>query len=405
MENDRSPVKEGRFFSLSYGEGQSSDKSEHFNQKWFRLLLDRMMDKLLWKTGAEGIRAVFLCGSLATGEGSVILVQGKPLFISDLDLVMVVDSGRLHRKILGMKKELGAVCEASVEEASFAGGVSVGVRHTSELPGLPPSPLVMDMKERALTLYGDQSLKNRIGVERVSEAEGIRLLENRISGFLGSAALRGKNDNVSKVLLAYSIARVYTDILSVFLIYQGRYIPGYRARLKLIEMTEESLSYPVPEDLMDKMNKWTGYKISPYFPDPEWSQEDHWQKAGRDLIYYWRVFRSGAEGAGKPPAIEELLGEALSRHSLRDRIRRWSGKLGKLQLLAGLPGAVFINRGILRFTPREMINLYGVGVLEAIIKNGEEYEVRYPDGNFGFKSDKAGIAAAELYNLWKNINK
>lgn len=405
MEKDRSPEKTGKPYIPMSMEGLSPEESETWNQHWFKRTLYGMVDRLLSRTGSEGVLAVFLCGSFATSEGAVIVEQGRPLFVSDLDLVMVVDSQQLHREILGAKKELGSLCEEAGEGAIFVGGISVGVYHISELPGLPPSPLVLDMKKRAVTLFGDGGIRERIGAERVSEEQGVRLLENRISAFLGSAALRESDDPIRQVLLAYSVARVYTDILSVFLIFQGRYIPGYRDRLKLIQGSGESSSYQVPEQLLDKIGKWTGYKVNPFLPDREMDLEDLWKEAGGDILYHWSIFRSGAGMTGNPPSIDELLGKATSRRSLKERIRRWSGKLGGFRLLAALPAGVFLDRGLMRFTPGELINLSGVKVLKGLVERGEQSQVEYPERDFRFSKNKAGIAAAELYKLWKDINK
>lgn len=405
MEKDRSPEKTGKPCIPMSMEGLSPEKSEPWNQEWFERMLHGMVDRLLSRTGSEGVLAVFLCGSFATAEGALIIEQGRPLFISDLDLVMVVDSQQLHREILSAKKELGSLCEKEGNGVTFVGGISVGVYHISELPGLPPSPLVLDMKERAVTLFGEDCIKDRIGVERVSEEQGVRLLENRISAFLGSAALREADDPVRKVLLAYSVAKVYTDILSVFLIFKGRYIPGYRDRLKMVKGSGESSSYQVPEQLLEKIGKWTGYKVTPFLPDREMNLEDIWKEAGRDILYYWSIFRSGTEGAGNPPSIDEIIGKAASRRSLKERIMLWSGKLGGLRLLAAIPAAVFLDRGLLRFTPGELINLSGVRVLKGFIERGGQSQVEYPERDFRFRKNKAGIAAEELYKLWKDINK
>ena len=405
MENDRSPEKTGKLYIPMSMEGLPPEESEPWNQEWFGRMLRGMVDRLLSRTGSGGVMAVFLCGSFATAEGAVIIEQGRPLFISDLDLVMVVDSQQLHQEILSAKKELGSLCEEAGKGATFVGGISVGVYHISELPGLPPSPLVLDMKERAVTLFGEAGIKERIEVERVSEEQGVRLLENRISAFLGSAALIEGDDPVRQVLLAYSVARVYTDILSVFLIFQGRYIPGYHDRLKLIKGSGESSSYQVPEQLLDKIGKWTGYKVNPFLPDREMDLEDLWKETGGDILHHWSIFRSGAGRTGNPPSIDELLGKATSRRSLKERIRRWSGKLGGFRLLAALPAAVFLDRGLMRFTPGELINLSGVRVLKGLVERGEQSQVEYPERDFRFSKNKAGIAAAELYKLWKDINK
>jgi len=405
MEKDRSPEKTGKPYIPMSMEGLSPQKSELWNQEWFERMLHGMVDRLLSRTGSEGVLAVFLCGSFATAEGAVIIEQGRPLFISDLDLIMVVDSQQLHREILSAKKELGLLCKEAGDGATFLGGISVGVYHISELPGLPPSPLVLDMKERAVTLFGEVGIKDRIEVERVSEEQGVRLLENRISAFLGSAALREGDGPIRKVLLAYSVAKVYTDILSVFLIYQGRYIPGYRERLKMVQGSGGNSSYQVPEKLLDKIRKWTGYKVTPFQPDREMNLEDLWKEAGGDILYHWSIFRSGRGRTGNPPSIDELLGKAASRRSLKERIRKWSGILGGLRLMAALPAAVFLDRGLLRFTPGELINLSGVRVLKGLIERGGQSQVKYPERDFRFRKNKAGIAAAELYKLWKDINK
>lgn len=405
MDNDRLSFPDGGFFDLPSEKIKSSEKARHWNHRWFGQLLNEIVNMILEETGEEGVRGIFLCGSFATGEGTVIIREGKPVLISDIDLVVVVDSDRLHHRILGRRKNAGSMCERLTAEALFVGGISVGVYHISELPSLPPSPLVFDIREKAVTLYGNSGIREEISMVSVTEEEGLRLLENRVPALLGSLPLRSSNDFISKVELAYSISKVYTDILVLILIFQNRYVPGYRARLELAKELYCSEGSMIPGTMIEKIERWTEYKLCPRADGLTDQAELEWEEAGSDLLHYWRVFRSGGRDRENPPGVTDLIPSLKSRYSLRDRIRRWKKFLKELPFTERLTRAVSLNTEILNLIPAEMINREGIRILDLLLERGEGSRLIFYGNGLRTFSGNAAEAAGSLYRLWSRLNK
>ncbi|MBD3179552.1 MAG: hypothetical protein GF417_07995 [Candidatus Latescibacteria bacterium] len=406
MANQRPGRHGGRFFSICGDNPQSSKKSERFNNSWFKLLLERITDKLLSETGREGVLGIYLCGSFATGEGTVIVRGDEALFISDLDLVMLVDSLDLHARILRDRKRLGVICQGLSEEAVFTEGISVGVYHLSELPELVPSPLTLDMKQKAVTLFGDRDLPDRIRAEEVTEYEGIRLLENRACSLMGSIHLSGSSDPASRIELAYSISRVYTDILTAILIFRKRYLPGYRARLKELRAVREEEKDILSEEIFSRIAEWTEYKLCPSERDPGEDIWKKWELAGRDLIDHWRIFRSKRPGKEvQSRGVEEILGEYRSRYTLWQRLKRWAGYLGRFSPFRRLWKILYLNRSILRLAPSELVTYTGIRVLNHITEGSKKSSVLSYGRGFARMRAEATKDAASLHELWTEVNK
>ncbi|MBN1165277.1 MAG: hypothetical protein JXB45_11905, partial [Candidatus Krumholzibacteriota bacterium] len=91
------------------------------------------------RVGEENIKGIFLCGSFARGEGSLAEVGGCPAFLSDIDLVLVLNNPEAHRIYWARRTELGAACESLLPGATFIGHPEVGILLYRELSTLPAS--------------------------------------------------------------------------------------------------------------------------------------------------------------------------------------------------------------------------------------------------------------------------
>ena len=94
--------------------------------------------------GREAVEAVFLCGSLAAREETIVLESETPILLSDIDLVAVVTPNEVARAWFPRRSELASACEAvaAVEERFLSDGPDgvASLDGTSAIVGLGGQP-------------------------------------------------------------------------------------------------------------------------------------------------------------------------------------------------------------------------------------------------------------------------
>ncbi|HVO76597.1 MAG TPA: hypothetical protein VMT60_01305, partial [Candidatus Bathyarchaeia archaeon] len=114
------------------------ERTKGFIPEFARVIEERL--------GADTLEAVFLCGSFALGEETVVLETEPPVLLSDVDLVAIVRSLDALSMWAPRRAELGAACESIMSDVRFSGRVDVGVMLAADLAALPPRPGVFDMR-------------------------------------------------------------------------------------------------------------------------------------------------------------------------------------------------------------------------------------------------------------------
>jgi hypothetical protein len=239
------------------------NKWRDFPSECARLIADRI--------GGGAIEAIFLCGSLAAGDETVIMEEGRIVLLSDVDLVVVLK--RLEDLLAWgpRRAELGEACEALMPDVCFAGRVDVGVMLPEDLARLPARPGVYDMRERGKVLKGNAKILDRIPrfpPSDITVRESIILVENRIVTLIDSRPERPVAGDMDRYARWYRVARAYTDIAAASLSIAGMYVPGYAERRDLIraEVTRDTgglLAKLVSGDALRAIDRWTRFKLDP----------------------------------------------------------------------------------------------------------------------------------------------
>ena len=208
--------------------------------------LDRFLDRcagLIVEAADEGrIVACILCGSFATGEGSIVEESDKSIFLSDVDIVAVADDLDTHRSIRVRRNEIGEACESLLPGVEFAGRVDVGVLLAGEFGELPHSPGIHDMRKNGRVLRGPEDMLLRIperAPSTIGADQALRLVENRVPPLLLSHGAAGSAGG-DRWRFIYAISRVYTDIATAALCLAGRYESGYALRARRFAGVAES---------------------------------------------------------------------------------------------------------------------------------------------------------------------
>lgn len=383
---------------------------EHFNP-----FVGRCAELIAGRIGPGDVRAVILGGSFALCEGSVFHDGGKPTFLSDVDLLVIVDSRESLFRALAMKNELGAACEGLFPEAVFSGRVDVGAVTVGELPFFPRSPGVYNMRHCGRVLYGSRQVLREIpdfGKGELDQHEAAILLENRMSSLLGCLPGEKTGSEPGRREFMYQIARAYTDILAAVLVSAGEYLPGYRERWRFVSdnRAEGKLSELIDPGTVDRAGKWTEFKIDPSAGMPgidEGSLSEIWLEASGETFRTWARIASRAAGripARSPlPDAESIFRNRKPRMRALDNLRSWKILLGERGVKDGISLIVSKRTRMLKASPAEEIRKGSVILTEKALREGTGCAVDSPPGDFPYTGGTWREAAESCHTAWRKL--
>jgi hypothetical protein len=258
------------------------------------------------EAGAGNVTGLILLGSFASREGSVAIAGGAPVFLSDIDLLLVVSGREAHEKLYTQRTRIAADCEDLLPGAIFDGRIDLGVMTRDELPAMPHSPGVFDIKKSGMVLHGDESLKSLLPSfppDAIGAREALRLLENRMAAFLGYLPLDDGGGEIERLRFLYGISKVYTDIITGTMSAHGKYMSGYAERAG-----HEGLENMLGAGPAETAARWTRFKIDPTGEQPplDVDREKEWLAAAGDLLAARDRVRGMTDGDSKdrPPSVD-----------------------------------------------------------------------------------------------------
>ncbi len=338
-----SPSKPPRgVFSLERSCGDSVLESWYSDV--FPGFMERCRDLIIDEAGAGNVEGLILSGSFASCEGAVMMLGGDPVFLSDIDLLLVTSTPASHAGIYSRRAAAGKACEKLLPGARFDGRVDIGVMTWGELAAMPRSPGVFDMREKGVLLRGGSDLLARLPdftAGEIGPGEAVRLLENRMAALLGNRPGTDQPEGLDLYRFLYGISRVYTDIVTASLCEAGMYLPGYGARSDFISSSAEASEVrgKLGDSLVADAVKWTGFKIDPG-AEEVWTADSRashlWLEAAGDLL---AVRDSISRKAGRPAADGRL--------RQMDLLRAWKTVAAALPLIKRfmlLAGALLSGR-------------------------------------------------------------
>ncbi len=360
--------------------------------------IEQCRDLIVEEAGAGNVAGLFLAGSFASSEGSVVILGGAPVFLSDIDLLLVVSSPATHALLYPRKSEIGRACEALLPDAVFESTIDVGVMTRDELAGLPHSPGIFDMRETGLLLHGEDEIRRRFPSfdrSEIGAAEALKLLENRMAAFLGVRPATDSPAGRPLYRFLYGVSRVYTDIVTAALCAGGIYRSGYRARAEFLASPESS---EIREELGDafaaEAAMWTRFKVDPD-AGKVWTGKEQaamvWSKAAADLL----------EARDTIARNNNVYGRRSPKRRPLDLLRLWKNAApdrrgsGRLRLLA---------EGLLSGQePGERVREASVNLIRHAVNDGTSSDIGsapggYPHGG-GSWEDAASITEAEWRRL------
>jgi hypothetical protein len=386
-------------------------RSRTFLSECARLVESRIGDKEL--------EAIFLCGSFAAGDESIVLETDPPILLSDVDLVAVVQSLDALVAWNRRKAELGAACEELWREVRFSGRVDVGVMLAGDLAAMPARPGVFDMRALGKVLGGDPAILERIPAYAPSDItarEAVILVENRGVSLLDARPGKPVDGGTEPYGSLYRIARAYTDIAAAALSIAGAYVPGYAARGERIRSMagtggNDFLSSLIDPALRGKIERWTAFKLEPssaaagaYAGSP--GIDRLWEEAANDLLAFWKRAVTGAldgrrESAGlSAGALSGRTGPSASR---RDNLRAWKAYLSRVSVPRRIALCAALGKRLLSRNPIDAVRGEGMRLLEHRLTLGAAVPAPGARGGFPYRGGSWDRAAEELCSAWNDI--
>ncbi|MBI4241959.1 MAG: hypothetical protein HY613_09595 [Candidatus Rokubacteria bacterium] len=183
--------------------------------------------------GAERLEAVILTGSLARGEGSVLLGRDRPRLLGDVEFLLILrppyDWAAARRQTVELSgratREIGEGGRVASIEFTPA-GLSY-LRHS-----VRPCIFAYDLRAHGRVVHGRPNILAEIrpfGVQAIPGQDALELVMNRIVELLMLEAGVGGN-GVDGDARAYHLVKTVLDLAGSALAFAGRYVSRYAER-------------------------------------------------------------------------------------------------------------------------------------------------------------------------------
>lgn len=402
------------FFRITGRNSENPFKKNSFHNN-FRNYLDRCAELLVDRAGKNRVKGILLSGSFSLGEGSISFDSGSPTLLSDIDLLVVVESLDIHYRLLKIKQELSEACEMLFLKTSFMGHIDIGVVMLEEFKSFPRSPGSYDMRRYGVVLFGNPFIPKLLpdfGSDGISGREGVRLLENRIASLLGAYPSKEISSVNEQYRFLYQIAKAYMDILTAGLCVAGCYVPGYEKRW---EFLNKSGIRELPEGLITgkivkKAKRWLDFKLDPSLERigiPEKDYDEIWFEAAGDVMKCWKRYeaylQAGDYRSSDLSEASSLLKARRTKRWKRDNLRAWKGYLS--QCPPGRRLSIILPRIIsMPFKPPvEIVRAEGVRLLDHAVAAGPGGDAQVLPCGFSYGKVAWKEAALELNRQWQML--
>jgi hypothetical protein len=272
------------------------------------------------------LRAVVLTGSLARNEGTFIEDQGSFKLLGDCDVFLLFhDSSALPSSEEVSRFDQEAM--KALADAGISGIVGSSAIHSDYLQKLEPNIFSYELRTNADVLCGDQECLKLIpsfGPEQIPLEDAWRMLCNRMVECLEHmpALLDGQPLSMNG---AQSVAKLYLDMTTSLLVFLRKYRPSYKERLQQLELIAQEQPSLVPfsaDEFLQRVNKFTNWKLSPRTAIPADVEALRAAIAYAHLLYR---FELETLTSTKGQASDSVLGERWAKKQpLAKRLRGWA---------------------------------------------------------------------------------
>jgi hypothetical protein len=328
--------------------------------------------------------AIVLLGSLARGEGTALVREGRTFVLSDLDLAVLfrtaAERERAARELPGVTREFAR----AMRSWGLLGPVDAGAFSLAQLPVLSARPGTREFKRSGKVISGDRAAlagAAEIAAERIPREEALALCENRLLELLWAhpALERGRP---APLAAAYAGGKAVLDGTLARLVCAGSCPDGVRERLAAAEtLLGSAAPGSAAAERLEALRFWTQFKLEPeetalakrYGGESAHAADGGradaaacaraWREGARHLLALYRETLEesggggGAAGGGAAGFADAAAWRRAARRApLRRRARRWLELWRKRRALGHRRGgADWLFVRALRGTPEHLL--------------------------------------------------
>lgn len=312
---------------------------------------------------ARELEAVILVGSLARGEGSVLLGPGDGLrLLGDVEMLVILRGVTDWRGARRAMAALGAEATAGLGRRGRVASIEytpADVRYLQRR--VRPSIFAWDLLQHGKVLSGRPDILEEMKgfeVGDIPRADALELVMNRIVELLDAPEVRGGDPD--PLAAAYRLDKTTLDLAGATLAFCGRHVSRYGLRplalAELVRSAPERLPAAVADALVAELPGACRAKLQPtreVLLRAGRSERDRVLARAREL-WSWqagRLYASTRRDATTPDLVRRYLGA----EPLRERIRGWVKFLvHPLRPSGSVLAARRLSRLVLTASPRRL---------------------------------------------------
>jgi hypothetical protein len=285
--------------------------------------INRVVAEVCTRHWSARLRSCVLTGSMARDEASFVETgigwkalgdaEYLGIFASAADLPSAGESRMVDEEIAAQLAREGIECPTSVSPVA-----------PEYLLGMRPHIFGYELRACGQPICGDRDVLSLIpdfGPTEIPLEDGWRLLCNRMLEMLEAAAEDGAGEK-----LAYRTGKLYLDMATSFLLFEGAYLPGYRMRAaKLAERVRvPAAGDPFPAAEFSRKVSMCAELKAGGAPAASFREVLSCREAVAYCRQLWRWESAILFGLSAGAGDDDLWRAALRSQGWADRIRGWA---------------------------------------------------------------------------------
>lgn len=376
-----------------------------------RSIVERSVSFIVSEIGPEHLEAIVLAGSLARGEGSVLLRPSGLRLLGDAEFLVVL---RSPFDWDAARREMVKLSQHASRDIGEDGCLAVIEYQPAGLMyfrrNVQPSIFAYDLLHHGKVIWGRSDILSEMrsfGAEAIPQEDAVELIMNRIVEMLLFEAPSVSNGQ-DREALAYHLVKIILDLAGSAQAFLGRHVALYQQRQEAFMSLLDSLpdlraALPNPGGFQEELVWATHCKLAPT-DELLFSKElpariaavAGWAKG----LWLWQMRRL----LGRPGAsFEELLEGYLAHEPILIRLRGWAKLYLHPLRPKGSISPVKLARFFLRASPQSLT--YAAALLAywgRTGQNGGDWIAR-ADSLLPARSsaDGEGATIAAIADLWR----
>lgn len=295
----------------------------------------------------DRLRSVVLTGSLARDEGTAVRHGEGWSFLGDAEFLLIFQEGAT----LPPAPDLSLLC-SKIRTVLLEGGIectaSLSASHADYLLKMRPHIFAYELRYCGQVIWGEPTILSLIPAFSPSQIpleDAWRMLANRMVELLEVAGEPAGAPGIAPPSLQYRVVKLYLDMATSLLLFQGAYEPTYRGRAERLQSLaaaagEDGGSFFPLRDFSEQVSECTEFKLGraglnvppatlgprsrPLDAQPAPTNAIIWNELSADVRVLWRWELERLTGADSQLSDRELLRRWMKLQAAGKRLRGWA---------------------------------------------------------------------------------